>query len=229
MKRLATILFVMCISMVIMEKAHAQLDSLGDGIYRIQYTNMNGCICELQSFDSTFNDEELKAALSLLIKIGGKEKGLSAEFPSYSVLTGLKDKKQLIAYGKTQVANFQNTVKKLKSYKATSKSLPLKEMILNYYTKKLTFERITLNWLKSGNDEIYKREILKMHSGNYMIFTLDKVLAIKDWNDKFKYTYSEVDALLASKVYSMDPIIKLQVMLFTDNRLKIATDPKCSK
>ena len=220
-------------SFLILSNASAQVKTgFGGGYYRISYVNVYNCTVEIQSFDSLITDKILRQAMPYFYHIGAKDGGMENEFKTYQSYDYAKKsdtKAKQAAFSKEQYAKFQKSVKKLSSAPVPKEFEAYKMELLKNHTNKLKFENIFKDWYANGKDDEFRKRITEFYSDVYIVATLDKTLALKDINDKMRYTYAELYDIVNAKVFSYEKLNEMQNKLFFDLKIDIEFDPKCKK
>ena len=212
--------------------AQESQDEFGKGFYQVSYINVHNCKVEFQSFDSTITDKKLSQYLPFMYHIGAKETGMENEFKAYRSYDFTKKsdtKEKLAAYSKQQIQDFEKSVKKLKETSIPKEFEAQKIEMLEVHTKRLQFEKIFDKWYATGDDTEFRKQILNFYSDIYIQATLDKTLALKNMNEKWMYTYSELYDIVHAKVFNYDKLIKTQNKIMFDYKIEVAIDPGCRK
>lgn len=218
-----------CGEAVAQEKGEPQF---GKGFSRASYVNVYNCKVEFQSFDSTVTSDMLDNGMSFMYRIGSKERGMENEFKTYRVydFSNKSDTKQkLEAYAKARYEDFEKSVARLKATPVSKVFEPMKTELVDNHSKKLQFEKIFQEWFATGNDQALRKQVVAFYSDVFVLATLDKTLALKNQQDKWRYTYAELYDIVNAKVFSYDQLNKLQNKVMFDHKIEVVVDPTCTK
>jgi len=197
------------------------------------FVNRLGCEVRFNCSDSLISNNELNQLISLLNNIGSKDRGLENEFKTYRTYDFKKEnieRKYLIQYSSEAIGDFENSISKLQKHPVPAKLEVFKNEILSVYLKMFEFEKIFNEWYIDGNDSLFVKNINSKYSNiNFIQATLDRNLALKSQEEKWKYTYVELYDLASSHVFPNTKILQLQNKILFDNKIDIFIDPNCKK
>ena len=91
------------------------------------------------------------------------------------------------------------------------------------------FEKIFKEWYATGDDSKFRNKITSFYSDIYILATLDKTLAIKNANEKWKYTYAELYDIVHAKKFTYDKLNEIQNKIMFEYKIDVVIDPRCTK
>lgn len=226
------LVFILIIQFLLNDFLYAQNEKLGEGFFRVSFINKLDCQAELQSFNKEFNEDKLVQVLPILVKVGGKNQGLSHEFKTYSVIDfsrNFKDENELMRYGEVQLKNFEETIQKLMKHKVPIEYDTMKSIILKHYKRKINFEKIMLKWINAKNDVQFKQEMSAFNKDPNVVLTIDKLTNIKSNIERIRFMYFELFTLCSSTLFPENEILEIQLINFEKTNLKIVVDTNCEE
>lgn len=204
--------------------------NIGEGLYRIEFPNYKNCIIEYQSNTPDFKEIDLKKSLPLLKDLKALNTGLELKFPIYKAVD-YKEYPTLDSaarFGERQVKLFEQSLKNLKNFETTPKAEELKQKLIVNYEKRLRFEKIFVNWMKTKDDTTFRKNMLNYRIDYLTVQTLDKLMPEKDWKYRLKYMHSELHDVFKTYEYSDEEHNRDQIKFLSENKLKFATTPNCN-
>ena len=231
--RLQTFVILFALLLIaISSQTFAQKNELNKGNCWLEFVYRAGCISQIQSFNKNISKNDLDKLIPILINFPSDPshpRGLMYEFTPFSAFTSelsydsLKEK--LVSYCEQGISYFDARIARLQKYEPPLPSfIEIREKLVENFKSRQTFNRIALSYLKTGDVQKFKNDVINIYSDSLILSTFNKIETEKSFRNKMYYLPSDIYNEFNQNVFPLLPIEMHEQKLLKQNNIRIIVE-----